>query len=253
VSTLPLGWRVGWGPVEDTAARAALDRLHTEVEAHTARTGRRVRVGLEPEPGCVVERSADLARLAGLGDTVGICLDTCHLAVAFESPQEFLTALDGAGLGLAKLQAACAVEAAWPAQQAARESLETLAEERYLHQVRALGATGVTGADDLPEAFVGLSADEPWRVHFHAPLHRERLGALHTTQHVLTDALDAVVGGEHPLTRHIEVETYTWDVLPARHASEASADGGLIAGIASELDWLVTRLQKTGLEELPHG
>ncbi|MGW4023566.1 metabolite traffic protein EboE [Streptomyces sp. NPDC005009] len=250
VSTLPLGWRAGWGAAEDAAARAALDRLHTEIEDHTARTGRRVRVGLEPEPGCVVERSGDLAGLAGLGDTVGVCLDTCHLAVAFESPRRFLTALDEAGLGLVKLQAACAVEAARPAERATRNSLEALAEERYLHQVRTLGAAGVTGADDLPEAFDGLPADDPWRVHFHAPLHRERLGALRTTQHVLTDTLDAVLGGPRPLTRHIEVETYTWDVLPA---AEPAAEDGLVPGIASELDWLVTRLQKTGLEELSYG
>lgn len=249
ISTLPLGWRVGWTDAKDAAARTALDRLHTELEAHAARTGRRIRVGLEPEPGCVVERAGQLTRLAGLGDTVGVCLDTCHLAVAFESPPEFLTALRGAGRPLVKLQAACAVEAARPSEPAARESLEALAEERYLHQVRALGATGVQGVDDLPEA-AALPADRPWRVHFHAPLHRERLGALTTTQHVLGDALDTVLGGPHPLTRHIEVETYTWDVLPAREPSTAD---GLVAGIASELDWLITRLHKTGLEELSYG
>jgi sugar phosphate isomerase/epimerase len=246
VSTLPLGWRTPWTPACTEEARHALERLTTGLAALEAWTGRRIRVGFEPEPGCVVETATQAVReLGGLDpDRVGICLDACHLAVQFEPPAEALRRLAEAGLPVVKLQASCAVEAANPADPAARAALQRLAEPRFLHQTRTTSDGDVLGVDDLPDALDGeLPADGgPWRVHFHAPLHTEPEPPLRTTTDQLDQVLAGLLGGASALCDHIEVETYTWSVLP-----EPPAD--LPGGIAAELAWARDRLTGLGLKE----
>ncbi|MFJ8535368.1 metabolite traffic protein EboE [Streptomyces sp. NPDC093591] len=248
VSTLPLAWRTPWTHVCAEEARHALDRLTTGLAALEAWTGRRIRVGFEPEPGCVVETTTQAVReLGGLDpDRLGICLDACHLAVQFEEPAEALRRLTEAGLPVVKLQASCAVEAPHPADPAARAALRRLAEPRFLHQTRTTSDGDVLGADDLPDALDGaLPADGgPWRVHFHAPLHTEPEAPLRTTADQLDQVLAGLLGGSSAACDHIEVETYTWSVLP-----EPPAD--LPGGIAAELAWARDRLTGLGLKEDP--
>jgi sugar phosphate isomerase/epimerase len=247
VSTLPLAWRDPWPHACADDARHALDRLTTGLAALEAWTGRRIRVGFEPEPGCVVETTAQAVReLGGLDpDRLGICLDACHLAVQFEHPAVALRRLEDAGLPVVKLQASCAVEAEHPADPAARAALQRLAEPRFLHQTRTPTATAVLGVDDLPDALDGDLPDSgPWRVHFHAPLHTEPEPPLRTTADQLGHVLAGLLGGSSADCDHIEVETYTWSVLP-----EPPAD--LAGGIAAELAWARDRLTGLGLKEDP--
>ncbi|HSK26321.1 MAG TPA: metabolite traffic protein EboE, partial [Jiangellales bacterium] len=95
ISTLPLGWRSPWYADRQDVATGLLDRLADGLAKVTADAGRPVRVGLEPEPGCVVETTADaVERLAGLDrEHLGVCLDACHLAVGFEDAAEAVAAL----------------------------------------------------------------------------------------------------------------------------------------------------------------
>ena len=97
VSTLPLAWRAPWDAERHRAALDNLDRLSEALEGIEARTGRSVRVGLEPEPGCVVETTAEAAeRLAGVDpNRIGVSLDLCHLAVGFEDPDAALARIAG--------------------------------------------------------------------------------------------------------------------------------------------------------------
>ena len=226
ISTLPLGWRTEWTPEDDSRATAAL----ADLTEHLAGLPRPIRLAVEPEPGCVLDTVADaVGWLAGRVDPehVGLCLDTCHLAVSFADPVETVRLVAESGLRVWKVQASNALEA--PAGESA--ALARFAEPRYLHQVRARTADGVVhAADDLP---ADLPEDAPWRVHFHVPLHAEPQAPLRTTTDVLKAGVRAL-----PDSPHIEVETYTWTVLP-----DGMGRDDPIAGIAAELRWAAANLE----------
>ncbi|MFF7451717.1 MULTISPECIES: metabolite traffic protein EboE [unclassified Streptomyces] len=248
VSTLPLAWRTPWPAEARDTARHALDRLTGELARVERETGRTVRVGFEPEPGCVVENTVQAARELGGVDPerLGICLDTCHLAVQFEEPLAALGRLAAAGLPVVKVQASSALQADDPTDPQARRALARFAEPRFLHQTRTAPNGTVTGVDDLPEALAGgLDPDSSWRVHFHAPLHARPEPPLTTTTTELTWTLDALLGGPQALCDHIEVETYTWSVLPA-HLRPRDREG-LVTGLAAELAWMRGRFEELGL------
>jgi sugar phosphate isomerase/epimerase len=252
VSTLPLAWRAPWDPGRLATARAHLDELSAALE-DLARRERPVRVGLEPEPGCVVESTRDAARLlADPPPHLGVCLDTCHLATAFEEPGAALDRLSAAGLPVVKAQASAAVEVPDPADPAAREALAAFTEDRFLHQTRVRGEDGAReGRDDLHEALGGadpLPGDAPWRTHFHVPLHAPAAAPLRGTTDHLTDTLRHLLGPGGARTDHVEVETYTWSVLP--EASRPTDGKGLTEGIAAEVAWARDRMTDLGLTVL---
>lgn len=100
ISTLPLYWRTAADEQRATAARAALRTLGERLDALAELTGRSIRIGLEPEPGCTIETTADaIAPLSAVAHPrIGICVDTCHLATSFEDPGTALDALTRAGV-----------------------------------------------------------------------------------------------------------------------------------------------------------
>ncbi len=243
ISTLPLGWREGWDEAAQSAALTALADLAGELEALYSRTGKRIRLALEPEPGCTVETIAQACDvLAGLApDWIGVCLDACHLAVQFEDPADAVARLGLAGVPIVKTQVSSALRVPDPSSPEGRELLARFDEPRFLHQVRECVNSHVEGTDDLPEALEGgLPAQREWRVHFHVPVN----SAEHTTQDELSATLAALAGGDAPLTRHFEVETYTWSVM----RDAPTDDEGLVAGLAAELEWTRDRLVALGAE-----
>lgn len=251
ISTLPLGWRTPWFADRDTAARERIDRLAEGLAKVAADAGRPVRVAFEPEPGCVVETVADAVhRLAGLDpELLGVCLDTCHLATGFEDGAQALEALDVAGLPVVKVQASAALHADDPSDPATRAALSAYAEDRFLHQTRECRGPRVDGRDDLPAALGGtrpLPGQTPWRVHFHVPVHADPAPPLRSTRDQLELSLEALFGGPAARADHVEVETYTWNVLP--EGERPADDAGLVAGIAAEVAWLRDRLVDLGLE-----
>ena len=243
ISTLPLGWRTEWDAAAADAGRRALEEVAAGLIALEAETGKRIRIALEPEPGCTIETVAQAADfLAGLApEWIGLCLDACHLAVQFEVADGALALLADAGVAVVKAQVSSALRV--PAPESSRAFLDGFAEPRFLHQVREVVGGRVAGVDDLPDALGGaLPAEAEWRVHFHVPVH----AAEHTTQHELEATLAALVGGPAPLTTHLEVETYTWGVLPGG----PGGDDGLVEGLAAELAWTRDRLVALGAEEI---
>ncbi|MFF3846269.1 metabolite traffic protein EboE [Streptomyces sp. NPDC002328] len=253
VSTLPLGWRTTWNAARAETAHSALLTLAERLDALADLTGRSVRVGLEPEPGCTVETTGDaLPPLTSIGHPrIGVCVDTCHLATSFEDPHTALDALAAAHVPVVKSQLSAALHAEHPRLPAVREALAAFDEPRFLHQTRTLTATGRHGTDDLGEALAGdaLPDSAPWRAHFHVPLHAAPAAPLTSTLPVLKAALTRLVGGPHPLTHHLEVETYTWQALPADLRPRARTQ--LADGIAAELALARDLLTDLGLKELP--
>ncbi|MBX4180045.1 metabolite traffic protein EboE [Streptomyces geysiriensis] len=255
ISTLPLAWRTAWDETRADKARSALATLGERLDALQELTGRSIRVGLEPEPGCVVETTRDaIAPLGAIGhDRIGVCVDTCHLATSFEDPEEALDALEAAGIRIVKSQLSAALHAEHPSRPEVRDALAAFAEPRFLHQTRTTTATaGLRGTDDLDEALAAggpLPDTAPWRAHFHVPLHADPAAPLTSTLPVLKSALSRLVGGARPLTRHLEVETYTWQALPAELRPRGRAQ--LTDGIAAELMLARDLLTDLGLKELP--
>ncbi|MFD5301885.1 metabolite traffic protein EboE [Streptomyces rochei] len=255
VSTLPLAWRTAWDETRADKARSALVTLAERLDALHELTGRSIRIGLEPEPGCVVETTHDaIAPLGAIGhDRIGVCVDTCHLATSFEDPDEALDALEAAGIRIVKSQLSAALHAEHPSRPQVRDALAAFAEPRFLHQARTTTATGgLRGTDDLDEALAAggpLPDTAPWRAHFHVPLHADPAAPLTSTLPVLKSALSRLVGGARPLTRHLEVETYTWQALPAQLRPRGRAQ--LTDGIAAELMLARDLLTDLGLKELP--
>ncbi|MGN9890564.1 metabolite traffic protein EboE [Micromonospora sp. L31] len=251
ISTLPLAWRQPWDATRADAARRRLDDLAAGLAAIERDTGRPVRVGFEPEPGCVVERTGQaVTALAGVDtDRLGVCLDLAHLACAWEEPAEALARLRAAGLPVVKVQVSAALEAARP--PAAADALARWVEPRFLHQTRAAGtahaadpADPAYAADDLD----GALADRPpgpWRVHYHVPLHAPPEPPLTSTVPVLRTALAELFAGPAAGCDHLDVETYTWGVLPA--ARRPRTDAELAAGIAAELAFARDELVALGL------
>jgi sugar phosphate isomerase/epimerase len=230
------------------AAAAALATLRRN-------TGRHIALALEPEPCCFLETVeeavaffnerlfapgsvARFAALAGISPAeadielrhvIGICYDVCHGAVEFEDPVAALRRLKREGVGVPKIQ----LSAAMRVPEMTGDHLVRLQRfdtAVYLHQVVVWNG-GLDRFTDLPAAFAAFragDADGEWRIHYHVPVFLSDLGQLQSTQDALMSVLHALRG--EALSPHLEVETYTWDVLPERLKTESKA-----ADIAREL------------------
>jgi sugar phosphate isomerase/epimerase len=264
VSTVPGAFRLRAGERDAGPRMAAALRRHARTLWQLReQTGRTITLALEPEPHCLLETSTDAVRFftehllgrsavasfaadTGLAPAaaeqalvrhLGVCLDACHAAVEFEEPGAALQRLVGAGIRIAKIQVSAGLRVIRPD----RDSLAALArfaDPVYLHQVVARRGDGLRRYLDLPEALAAANPDDPddeWRVHFHVPLFQERLGPFHNTQPFLEQLLPAAA--RPGLCPHLEVETYTWDVLPEEHRRQP-----VVEAIARELAWTLERL-----------
>lgn len=253
ISTVPLGFKGFSHPAdfqikcvnELLALTRFLSKLHAE-------TGRRIRLAIEPEPFCVLETIPETrqfftllreqAEAAGLRDDVdqfiGICFDVCHQAVEYEDIPTCFRQLGEDQIRINKLHITCALQLDRPAENlAARQALAHYAEPRYLHQTIAPNGSGgqLRWIDLTPDMALNPPAEflraESWRIHFHVPVNAERVGPLATTRPQLQQALREIPA--LPYAPHLEVETYTWEVLPDA-PPVASADR-LIHGLSAEL------------------
>ncbi|TCP56107.1 sugar phosphate isomerase/epimerase [Tamaricihabitans halophyticus] len=248
ISTLPLGWREPWTSSRETRCAMALDELTRVLRTSEARAGRPIRLAVEPEPGSKLDNiAAAVDWLTGRVDPrfIGLCLDTCHLAVSFADPAAEVARIHAVGLDIVKVQLSAALELPDATDPHGRAALAGFSEPRYLHQVRERASDGTVHAiDDLPQAAAELPGVGTQRVHFHVPLHAEPTAPLVATTGVLRAALAAVTAvGPLP---HLEVETYTWQVLPEPRGSTRV---DVVAGTAAELDWANRTLDAVLAEE----
>lgn len=235
ISTVP----VGYGKKIEDAALSNLVEAVRGLERIERETGRTVRLALEPEPDCVLESAGECVALwgrlrgHGIADSplLGVCLDACHAAVNFLSPTEELARLGDAGIPVFKIH----ISAGLVAEGArSRETLAAFAEDTYLHQTRIVDADGgMLRFGDLPEALASPAEGE-WRVHFHVPLHWEGARELGSTASCLDPAFMAAALASGA---HLEVETYSFGVMP-RRTEEVDES------VARELFWVADRLQR---------
>lgn len=263
VSTVP-GTFKPWA--DDRRVHDITDNLIRHV-AHLVelrrRTGKTVALSIEPEPFCFLETISEtvdyfeghlfgaaasqrLIRLTGesaaqaetsLRRHLGVCYDVCHAAVEFEDPAASLAALGAAGIAIGKLQLSSAMRVT-EVQAASADALAAFDEPVYLHQVVERKDGALVRYADLPDALrnVDGSAGAEWRIHFHVPIFLERMQHFDTTQGFLRDIL--AIHKRAPVTQQLEVETYTWDVLPEQYRNVGIADA-----IARELNWVAERLR----------
>ena len=108
----------------------------------------------------------------------------------------------------------------------------------YLHQAVERQNGTLTRHTDLPDAFAAARRGEAggeWRVHCHVPVFLESFETLGSTQQNLREAL--ALCRTRAVSPHLEVETYTWGVLPdALKSSELAGD------IVRELKWVRAEL-----------
>lgn len=260
ISTLPLGWP--GEPCAAVDAQAAVHQLRiaaAELNRIAGETGRLVHLDIEPEPGCIFSTSSDFCRfyrqqlLSGtcaaeeriIRRHIRVCHDVCHAAVMFETQREALNRYAAEGIAIGKVQVSSAIEATAPADDEAREdlirSLQPFAEDRYLHQT-SIQREGIrTFFEDLPAALAQPPSGraERWRIHYHVPISSEHMGPLGTTQSAITECLQLLA--EAPV-RDLEIETYTWGVLPERERP-----GSIAEGISGEMRWLLGELDRLGI------
>jgi len=214
------------------------------------KTGCEIHVGLEPEPGCLLEttdetvrffqeelfgKARDDAERDRLRRHIGVCLDTCHVAMQFEDPVEAVRKYQAAGIRISKIQLSAALEVAHDGVAA----LAPFQDDVYLHQTTALFPDGQRRSwMDLPDFLADAAARETCervRVHFHLPLFFQGMDALESTVAGLTRGFfDLLLKG---VTEHLEIETYTFSVLPPELRA-----GEVTDSLVREFRWVQGRL-----------
>ena len=222
-------------------------------------TGKLVTLGLEPEPRCYLETTDEtiryfqdylfsdaaatrLAKATGLHEAdaatairthMGVVFDIGHQAVGYEDIPASLRKLVAAGVQIVKLQEAASMYI--PAvTQPTVDALQAFAKTIYLSQTCQLKDGVTTWFLNLEDAFADWYQNpgpREWRTHFHVPVFLNDLGAFGTTRFALEQAL--AVHKETPLSTHLEIETYTWDVLP-----DHLKTGDIVEYVSRELDWV---------------
>jgi len=213
---------------------------------------------------------------AAMQTHIGICYDVCHSAVEFENPAKAIARLQAAGINIIKVQLSSALEIP-SVTEASIKHLTRFDEPVYLHQVVEQRGESLTRYNDMkaaisafnhrrrsrstmsPSLLMAMTGDlnatarqlfppihepspgpspEPdptWRVHFHVPVFIDKTEHFSTTQAHLSQILE--LQKSTGFCRHLEVETYTWDVLPEAYKTQSVSHA-----IAREVDWVRERL-----------
>jgi len=228
------------------------------------RTGRRVKLALEPEPFCFLETTEEtvryfeehvyspagsrlLAALAGLPVSevdglarrhLGVVFDIGHQSVAFEDIPTALELLVAAGIPIFKLQQAAALWVPEVTEDSVR-ALERFTDTIYLSQTTERRDGAFTRYLNLEDAIAAWRASphgsREWRTHFHVPVFLDEIGGFRTTRSSIEAALR--MHAATPLSDHLEIETYTWDVLPAELKT-----GDITDYVSREIEWVRDQL-----------
>lgn len=245
VSTVPCSYKEFiHSPEQEEAMRSNLWRCVEHI------AGTNLHLGLEPEPLCYLETSqetveflermrADRPKDDRLDRHLGVNYDTCHLAVEFEEPADVLRRFKEHRIRVSKLHLSSALKV--QSSPAAREALRAFADDIYFHQVIEREPDGrLNRYKDLDAALARGNNNREWRIHFHIPLHSPATKLFANTTDHLLGVLDAL--RQNPtLCSHLEMETYTWEVMPPDMKNRDVVDQ-----LAGEYDWTLKHLAERG-------
>jgi sugar phosphate isomerase/epimerase len=265
VSTAPLSykpWMKGASAADWDLIIRHVVRVASALARIRAEDGLDLHLDIEPEPDCVLENTDEslefferlmsdgahaLSASDGVGveharerlrDHIALCFDCCHFAVEYEDPAAALERFRTAGLKIGRVQLSSALRVQHTRESkddATAAALLPFADSTYLHQVVEQSTSGIRRFPDLDVA-LGQPTQPlaEWRIHFHVPLFAREYQAFGSTQDYVRSVLDLAYATE--FTRHLEIETYTWDVLPAGLKID------LLDSIAREYEWVLASL-----------
>ena len=268
ISTSPLSYRHWFKTTDDFEQAKRTATLNVvgvikELITIAKQTGQIMHLDLEPEPDGILETGREFIDwfendLLPLGipaiensfnvtsdeatllikKHLCLCYDVCHFAIGFEAHAEVLKELELKGIKVGKIQISAALKADLDKPEAEKESIKSsfqaFNEPTYLHQVVALKKDGgLIRYSDLSPALDDFENQETtqWRAHFHVPISIKEIGVLESTQDDITAVLELQKNA--PFTNHLEVETYTWEVLPEQLKLP------IAQSISNELNWVI--------------
>ncbi|MEM9219775.1 MAG: metabolite traffic protein EboE [Cyanobacteria bacterium P01_F01_bin.150] len=271
ISTVPISYKLWWTTDAERKmvyqqSSQNISEVAAQMHLVEAETGQHLHLDLEPEPDCVVENTRELIDFyqewllplgggylvakygitpteaeAWLRRHIQGCYDTCHFALEYENPLDALDQFKQAGINIGKIQLSAAIQVKLPADAEKRgeigDRLRPFAESTYLHQVIERYPDGsLHHYPDLPAALSHLASTPAveWRTHFHVPIFLKDYQAMESTQDHIQQLLLGLT--ERSQCRHLEIETYTWDVLPPDMKLDISTS------IQREYEWVLAQL-----------
>ncbi|BDD06544.1 metabolite traffic protein EboE [Aureibacter tunicatorum] len=229
-------------------------------------TGKCIHIDIEPEPDGMLENSTDFISFFNeflltfgleviaqelniekhiaeqhIRRYIRLCYDICHFSLAYESPTKVVQSMKDHQLKIGKIQ----ISSALKFSNKSNENHSTVIsqfkhydEPIYLHQTVIKQENKITKYSDLGLALSQFDNDkiEEIKTHFHVPIFTEDYGLLSSTQEDIIDALK--LWKKEPYADHLEVETYTWQVLPQ------SMQMSIQEGITKELKWVLNQLSE---------
>ncbi|MGR3811262.1 metabolite traffic protein EboE [Jiulongibacter sp. NS-SX5] len=273
VSTSPVSYRHWFeneNSLTDAKAKGAEQIADLALFLHQLKqeSGKSLHLDMEPEPDGILETGEEfiqyynefilptaierISKETGLSaseaeavvrEHIQICFDVCHFAVGFENIDEALQNLKEHKIKVGRIQISAALGTG-PLNSSSdfkliRQELETFDEPVYLHQAVCKDENGgLTRYKDLGPALAVFEANKPaeMRTHFHVPIFLENYKTLVSTQKAIVETLKH--WKNEPFTPHLEVETYTWGVLP----QEMQTD--IVSSVCRELQWVIDTLDR---------
>lgn len=274
ISTSPLSYRFWFNSQNEldraiTKSTTHLAQVVIKLIEIKQKTGKTLHLDIEPEPDGILENTAEMLAYfkdwlipmgtrdlmdtlqmseddakAAIREHIRLCYDVCHFALVYEKPKDVFQAMEAAGIKIGKIQISAALKLDVPkdheGRKAIRETLLPFAESTYLHQVIGRNSDRkIESFRDLDQALEQLenTSLEEWRIHFHVPVFLSDYGRVASTQSDILEVLEYLKTKK--ITDHLEVETYTWDVLPE------GMNIDIQSSIIRELSWVSENMKKS--------
>ena len=249
ISTVPLGWKDSFQqPSSVVNACQNLLKVALRLRDIYDKEGIQILVCLEPEPGCYLENTESVIRffndylfnskffsqseIAILRQFIGICFDVCHFSTMFESAVESYKKISQL-VDIHKVQVSSGLKFIGSLEDF-KKNISSFKDGRYLHQLMIQNNDQQFFLSDL-ENYPLLDGEAEFRVHYHVPIFLNELEGFQGTNKDIVDLINYF--NENKIEQTLEVETYTFEVLPAKYQEQ-----GIRESIRRELKWLINQL-----------